>query len=199
VAAVGDNQETGRRARLLAEFSTLATPAYRHLMLYDQDADAAGEDGLALPRPDQVVTGNGYLVFLASLQDLDKVRVAVHVWDARPDAVPGLWDGSAELTLTCATGVLLLREPTRDVPGIWRLPAPGEYGVRIGWRHRELMAERQQDLLDRYGSAGGVDHDGLARARERLGHPEEYRLDLWRTGDAGDAGDAEDAEDADDD
>jgi hypothetical protein len=172
-------------ARLLAEYSTLATPAYRHLMLYDQDADAAGDDdSLALPRADQVVTGNGYLVYVGSLQDLDSVQVTLHVWDAPPGPPPETWDGSTELTLTCATGVLLLREPTQAVPGIWKLPAPGEYAVQISWRHRELMAQRQQELLDRYTSGTHVDHEALAHARERLGHPEQYRLDLWRTGDA---------------
>jgi hypothetical protein len=46
------------------------------------------------------------------------------------------------------------------------------------------MAERQQELIDRYSSDTQVDHAGLAHARQQLGHPEQYRLDMWRTGDA---------------
>ncbi len=88
---------------LIAEYSVDATPGNRFTGINDADAyldDAAAMDAAR----QQVVDGNGYHLYLHSLQADIPVRITIRIWDAPPPCPPPDAEGSTTVTIESATG-----------------------------------------------------------------------------------------------
>lgn len=68
---------------LLAEHTVTASPDRRVVEVYDADAYLGDEAAMEAAEV-QVVAGNGYHLYLLSLQPDIDVRVTVRIWDAPP-------------------------------------------------------------------------------------------------------------------
>ncbi|UXX97353.1 hypothetical protein N7U49_46885 [Streptomyces sp. AD2-2] len=68
---------------LLAEYRCKATPGRRVVEIYDADAYLSDDAAMAAART-QVVAGNGYHLYIQSLQPDIDVEVAIRLWDSPP-------------------------------------------------------------------------------------------------------------------
>ncbi|MFF1497201.1 hypothetical protein [Streptomyces sp. NPDC058304] len=119
---------------LLAEYATLAQPDRGIVEVYD--ADAYLGDGEALKRSRaQVVAGNGYHLYLHSLQSDIEVQVAIRIWDA-PQPPPTAAEGTVALSLESETGLLVVNQLTYGPAGEITLPRLPRPLVRQGIRTR---------------------------------------------------------------
>ena len=165
---------------LLAAFDCLATPAYKTLVVHDADADVSDSQAMERARH-EVAASSGYQIYLWSFQDSARVRVRVHVWDELPRDDDQHWDGSATLSLTCESGLLLVTELAQDVPGQWQLPAAGRYQVRVRWRNRQEMLDRVNAVEATYFTGGDIDYEQLRARKAEFEGLEEYHLDMWQS------------------
>lgn len=165
----------------LAEFSTLATPVYRTLLVRDADADADIDGGATMLRANRdVVASNGYQLYLGSLQESGKVSVRLQVWDGPRSAELTDWSGQVDARLTLNTGLVIVEEITSGPAAEWRLPTgAGEYAVRAYFRHREEKADRVSRIYQE-ASAGGWTTGRVMESLNEVDGLEEYLLYLWR-------------------
>ncbi|MGW9032637.1 hypothetical protein ACWGQ5_53635, partial [Streptomyces sp. NPDC055722] len=68
---------------LLAEHNVTATPGRRVVEIYDADAYLGDEAALDAAEQ-QVVAGNGYHLYILSLQPDIPVQVTLRIWDTPP-------------------------------------------------------------------------------------------------------------------
>ncbi|MFE9837301.1 hypothetical protein ACFYP4_19560 [Streptomyces sp. NPDC005551] len=110
---------------LLAEYRCKATPARRVVEVYDSDACLSDDDAMAAARR-LVVAGNGYHLYLRSLQPDIEVEVALRVWDSAPDP-PAEAEGHVPVSIESETGVLVVNQLEYGPAGEMNLPRPGVY------------------------------------------------------------------------
>ncbi|MEU4088677.1 hypothetical protein [Streptomyces aureus] len=132
---------------LLAEHRVIATPGRRVLEVYD--ADAFLGDGAALEAAEtEVVAGNGYHLYLLSLQPDMRVEITVRVWDD-PPAPPADAEGRVDVSLESATGVLVVGQLDRGpAPDDVVLPRPGVYEGHAWWTGRRAAYDHYNATLD---------------------------------------------------
>ncbi|MDX3643488.1 hypothetical protein [Streptomyces sp. MB09-02B] len=110
---------------LITEYHTTASPNYSLVEVYDSDAYLDDDDAANRSRT-EVVAGNGYHLYLRSLQPDIRVKVAIRIWDS-PQEPPGESEGIATVTLESETGVLVINQITMGPAGEMTLPQPGVY------------------------------------------------------------------------
>ncbi|GGY20784.1 hypothetical protein [Streptomyces djakartensis] len=159
---------------LLAEYSCKAKPARRVVEVYDADAFLSDDDAMEAARR-QVVAGNGYHLYILSLQPDIDVEVAIRVWDA-PPAPPVEAEGHAPVSIESETGVLVVNQLEYGPAGEMTLPRPGVYEGHTWWEGRKATAEyydKTLDLLTDDSPAGQ-----LTEAWDNCPVTERYVLDL---------------------
>ncbi|MGI5473319.1 hypothetical protein [Streptomyces sp. CA-132043] len=159
---------------LVAEYRIQARPDRRILEVYDADAYLDDEQALAAARS-QVVAGNGYHLYLHSLQDVLKAALAIRIWDT-PPAEPADAEGSVPVTLESETGILVIRAFTAGPVGEMSLPRPGVYGGYASWTGRQATYDHCRATLQALEEeASDEDTD---RAWAQTPTTEAYTLDL---------------------
>ncbi|MEU6394733.1 hypothetical protein [Streptomyces sp. NPDC046939] len=136
---------------LLAEYSVAATPGRGVLEVYD--ADAYLSDSAALDAAErQVVAGNGYHLYLLSLQPAMQAQVTIRVWDSIPE-VPAHAEGHVPVSIESETGILVVNQLESGPAGEMTLPRPGVYEGHAWWGGRRAAADYydsylRQDIAD---------------------------------------------------
>ncbi|MFD7916832.1 hypothetical protein ACFV30_40120 [Streptomyces sp. NPDC059752] len=160
---------------LLTQSTTLARPSYRLVEVYDSDACLTDETAIAAAQRN-VVGGNGYHLYMRSLQSDLKVEVIVRVWDG-PQPPPAEVEGSMAVSLESETGLLVIGQFTFGPAAEMSLPRPGVYEGNVSWAGRVAAAEYYEHTLRQ------VEGDwSTARIRQLWDdnpQPEQYTLDLW--------------------
>ncbi|GAA1918879.1 hypothetical protein [Streptantibioticus ferralitis] len=163
----------------IAQFRTAALPDRGVIQIYD--ADAYLGDSSALDEAEaKVVAGNGYHLYILSLQPAVEVEVVIRVWEAAQDPIKEA-EGCVPVTLESETGVLVVNQFTLGPAGTMDLPKPGVYDGHVSWTAREAVGAY-------YGStiAQGADEewgpDQFGEAWQRCPVTERYILDLWFVG-----------------
>ncbi|WP_030267351.1 hypothetical protein [Streptomyces violens] len=159
---------------LVAEYRTQARPDRRILEVYDADAYLDDEQALAAARS-QVVAGNGYHLYLHSLQDVLKATIAIRIWDTPPDE-PADAEGSVPITLESETGILVIRAFTAGPVGEMALPQPGVYGGYASWIGRQATRDHCHATL--HALAEDASTEEADRAWAQTPTTEAYTLDL---------------------
>ncbi|MGW7219624.1 hypothetical protein [Streptomyces sp. NPDC054826] len=159
---------------LLAEYRCKATPARRVVEVYDADAYLSDDDTMAAART-QVVAGNGYHLYLLSLQPDIDVEVAIRVWDVAP-APPAEVEGHVPVTIESETGVLVVNQLEYGPAGEMTLPRPGVYEGHAWWENRQAMADYYVTTLNH--PADDTFEDHLTQAWNNPPVTERYGLDL---------------------
>ncbi|MFE7133411.1 hypothetical protein ACFVIM_21400 [Streptomyces sp. NPDC057638] len=160
----------------LTEYNVQARPDRCVVEVYD--ADAYLDDAEAMRAAEvQVVAGNGYHLYLKSLQPDIRVAVTIRIWD-RPQRPPADAEGSTPIDLESVTGTLVVNQLSLGPAGTMELPRPGVYAGHAWWINRESNLKRYETAL--FGpteDASAVDTLSQALA-ESAGH-EQYVLDLY--------------------
>ncbi|MFE9170471.1 hypothetical protein ACFYNZ_13250 [Streptomyces kebangsaanensis] len=159
---------------LLAECRCKAAPARRVVEVYDADAYLSDDDAMAVARR-QVVAGNGYHLYLLSLQPDIDVEVAIRVWDIAPDP-PADAEGHVSVSLESETGILVVNQLEYGPAGEMTLPRPGVYEGHAWWENRQATAEYYARTLDH--PTGDTFEDHLTQAWNNPPVTERYVLDL---------------------
>ncbi|GAA4681770.1 hypothetical protein GCM10023347_40850 [Streptomyces chumphonensis] len=162
--------------RLVSEYTVRARPDRGVIEVYDADAFLGDDEALKLSRS-RVVAGNGYHLYLRSLQPDIPVRVTVRLWDG-PRPSPAACEGSTPVTLESATGELVVNRFTLGPAGGMRLPRPGVYEGHASWTGRRATADHYNRCL----AQGAAEHwspDRIGRAWADCPVVESYVLDLW--------------------
>lgn len=162
---------------LLAEYSCKATPARRVVEVYDADAYLSDDDAMAAARR-QVVAGNGYHLYLLSLQPDIDVEVAIRVWDT-PPAPPTDAEGQVPVSIESETGILVVNQLEYGPAGEMTLPRPGVYEGHAWWEGRQATADYYESSLDHPTDDTFEDH--LTQAWNNCPVTERYVLDLAYT------------------
>ncbi|MBM7090895.1 hypothetical protein ABZ606_12805 [Streptomyces sp. NPDC012461] len=160
---------------LLAEYRCKATPARRVVEVYDADAYLSDDDIMAAART-QVVAGNGYHLYLLSLQPDIDVEVAIRVWDVAP-APPAGVEGHVPVTIESETGVLVVNQLEYGPAGEMTLPRPGVYEGHAWWENRQAMADYYVTTTLNH-PADDTFEDHLTQAWNNPPVTERYGLDL---------------------
>ncbi len=170
---------TGSSMALLTDQSVTATPGRGVLEVYD--AEAYLGDSAALDAAEQqVVAGNGYHLYLLSLQPAIPAHITIRIWDTVPEARTDA-EGHIPVSIESVTGILVVSQlefgPAGEIP----LPRPGVYEGRAWWSDRQAAADYynsylEQDIED-WTSEQTRDYLTQCPAKER------YVLDLAYTGD----------------
>jgi hypothetical protein len=130
---------------LLTEYSVNAVPDRRVVEVYDADAylgDEAAMDAAEV----QVVAGNGYHLYLFSLQPDIEVQVTIRIWDTPPKP-PADTEGHTPVTLESETGTLVINQLTYGPAGEMTLPGPGVYEGYAWWAGREAASAYYNEIL----------------------------------------------------
>ncbi|MFB7931944.1 hypothetical protein ACFC4C_22890 [Streptomyces sp. NPDC056039] len=162
---------------ILAEYTCKATPARRVVEVYDADAYLSDDDAMAAART-QVVAGNGYHLYLLSLQPDIDVEVAIRVWDT-PPAPPADAEGQVPVSIESETGTLVVNQLEYGPAGEMNLPRPGVYEGHAWWEGRQATADYYQSSLDNPTDDTFEDH--LTQAWNNCPVTERYVLDLAYT------------------
>lgn len=131
---------------LLADYSVAATPGRRVLEVYDADAylsDPAAMDAAEL----QVVAGNGYHLYLISLQSAIPAHISIRIWDTAP-AVPADAEGHVPISIESETGTLVINQLEFGPAGEITLPRPGIYEGHAWWSGRQAAADYYDSYLE---------------------------------------------------
>ncbi|MFD5558151.1 hypothetical protein ACFWIA_30475 [Streptomyces sp. NPDC127068] len=159
---------------LLAEHALKATPGRGVLQVYDVEAYEGDEAALDAAEV-QVVAGNGYHLYLLSLQPDMAVQVVIRVWDT-PPSPPADAEGHVNISLESATGILVIGQLDSGPAGDISLPRPGVYDGHAWWQNREAAAEYYASTLQ---NVTDDTPDGyLVQAWEECPVVERYVLDL---------------------
>jgi hypothetical protein len=160
----------------LAQFRTAALPDRRVIQIYD--ADAYVGDSSALDEAEtMVVAGNGYHLYILSLQPAIKVDVVIRVWPTPQDPIEDV-EGSVPVTLESETGVLVVNQFTLGPAGTMDLPKPGVYEGHLSWTARKAAGDYYGDIIAQ-GAEEEWGPDQFRRAWQRCPVTERYVLDLW--------------------
>ncbi|MFB7260733.1 hypothetical protein ACFCXH_01010 [Streptomyces nojiriensis] len=160
---------------LLTQSTTLARPSHRLVEVYDSDAYLTDSTAIAAAERN-VVGGNGYHLYLFSLQSDLEVEVTVRVWDV-PQSPPGEAEGFTPVSLESETGILVIGQFTYGPAAEMSLPRPGVYEGHVSWAGRIAAAEYYEHALRQI-----EDDWSTARIRQLWDdnpQPEQYTLDLW--------------------
>ncbi|MFF4535257.1 hypothetical protein [Streptomyces aureus] len=133
---------------LLTEYSCRATPGRRVVEVYDADACLGDDDAMAAARS-QVVAGNGYHLYLRSLQPDIDVEVTIRIWDGSPPAPPAGAEGDIAIGIESETGILVVNQLGLGPVGETPLPRPGVYEGHAWWTNRQSVADYYDTTLDR--------------------------------------------------
>ncbi|MFJ4689589.1 hypothetical protein [Streptomyces sp. NPDC088789] len=159
---------------LLAEHNITATPGRRVVEVYDADAYLGDEAALDAAET-QVVAGNGYHLYLFSLQPDMKVQVTIRIWDT-PPALPAEREGHVDISLESETGTLVIGQLDRGPAADLALPRPGVYEGHAWWINRQAAADYYDTTL---GQLTDESPDGwLTEAWNSCPVTERYVLDL---------------------
>ncbi|GAA2419793.1 hypothetical protein [Streptomyces glaucus] len=159
---------------LLAEHICTTTPGRRVVEVYDADAYLGDAGALAAARR-KVVAGDGYHLYLLSLQPVMAVQVVVRVWDT-PPVPPGDAEGHTAVSLESETGILVIGRLDHGPAGEIALPRPGVYEGHAWWQGRRAAADHYGAALRRI--AGDSTADAPAGAWGDRPVTERYVLDL---------------------
>ncbi|WP_436994743.1 NucA/NucB deoxyribonuclease domain-containing protein [Streptomyces sp. enrichment culture] len=168
--------EEASAVKLITEYSTHARPDRRIVEVYDADAYLGGDEALAASRS-RVAAGNGYHLYLHSLQPDIDVHVAIRVWDA-PQEPPKGAEGTVPVSLESETGTLVINQFTLGPAGEMPLPRPGVYEGHAWWDGRQATA----DYYNQCGHRRAIeqwDSRQLRQAWRQCPVQERYVLDLW--------------------
>ncbi|GGV82872.1 hypothetical protein GCM10010294_58680 [Streptomyces griseoloalbus] len=159
---------------LLAEYSVDAIPGRRFIEIYDADAYLADAASMDAARQ-QVVAGNGYHLYLHSLQPDIPARIDIRIWDT-PPSVPTDAEGHTGVTVESETGTLVVNQFTYGPAGEMILPRPGVYEGHAWWAGRQAVRDYHDRVLrDLTASGQGT---RLPDDWRRSPHTERYVLDL---------------------
>lgn len=161
---------------LITEYHTTARPNYSLVEVYDSDAYLDDADAANRSRT-EVVAGNGYHLYLRSLQPDIRVKVVIRIWDS-PQEPPGDSEGIATVTLESETGVLVINQITMGPAGEMTLPQPGVYAGHAWWKGRQAAADYYDEII-RQGATQPWSPGQLGQAWAQSPVTEQYTLDLW--------------------
>ncbi|MEU9005374.1 hypothetical protein [Streptomyces sp. NPDC048551] len=161
---------------LITEYSTKARPDRRIVEVYDADAYLSDSEALQRSRT-QVIAGNGYHLYLHSLQPDIEVQVTIRVWDT-PQKLPENAEGTVPVSLESETGQLVVNQLTFGPAGMMDLPRPGVYDGHAAWSGREATAAYYNACLQRAVNEQW-DAEQIGAAWKQCSTGEQYTLDLW--------------------
>ncbi|MFD3956809.1 MULTISPECIES: hypothetical protein [Streptomyces] len=158
----------------IAEYNFSAHPDRCSVEIYDADAYLADEAAMKASRQ-QVVAGNGYHLYVHSLQSDIQVGVRIRIWPMARD-IPGQAEGFTPVSLESETGILVIGQLTLGPAGEMELPRAGLYEGIASWTGREAVAAYHDDILRQIDDDWGVEE--ISRAWRECPFTEEYVLDL---------------------
>ncbi|MFG2987207.1 hypothetical protein ACGFYQ_39235 [Streptomyces sp. NPDC048258] len=161
---------------LIAEYSTAAQPDRRIVEVYDSDAYIGDDEALKQSRT-QVVAGNGYHLYLHSLQPDIEVDVVIRIWDA-PQQPPTEAEGTTAVSLESETGLLVVNQLTYGPAGEMTLPRPGVYEGHVAWNGRDATAAYYETTLRRAAEEQWCP-ERIGASWKQCPDAEQYILDLW--------------------
>jgi hypothetical protein len=161
---------------LITEYSIHARPDRRIVEVYDADAYLGDDEALAVSRS-QVAAGNGYHLYLHSLQPDIDVHVTIRVWDT-PQEPPKNAEGTTPVSLESETGTLVINQFTLGPAGEMTLPHPGVYEGHAWWDGRQATADYYNQCGHRRATEQW-DSRQLRQAWRQCPVQERYVLDLW--------------------
>ncbi|MCM1974527.1 hypothetical protein [Streptomyces sp. G1] len=161
---------------LITEYSTMARPDRGIVQVYDADAYLGDDETLARSRA-EVAAGNGYHLYLHSLQADVEVQVTIKIWDS-PQKPPVDVEGIVTLTLESETGQLVVNQLTYGPAGVMELPRPGVYDGQASWIGRNATAAYCESS-HRRSVEEEWSKDQLRAAWAQCPATEQYTLDLW--------------------
>ncbi|MGV9242547.1 hypothetical protein [Streptomyces sp. NPDC003710] len=123
----------------------------------------------------QVVAGNGYHLYIRSLQPDIDVEVTIRVWDTSP-APPADAEGQIPVSIESETAILVVNQLEYGPAGEMTLPRPGAYEGHAWWEGRQATADHYESSLDHPMDDTFEDH--LTRAWNNCPVTERYVLDL---------------------
>ncbi|ALO13604.1 hypothetical protein AQF52_8023 [Streptomyces venezuelae] len=164
--------------QLVAEYSVMARPDRSLIEIYDADAYLADEQAVRASHH-HVVAGNGYHLYLRSLQPDLRVRITIRVWDCPPPP-PDDAEGHRPVILDSETGILVINQLTFGPAGEMTLPQPGVYDGTTWWAGRQATWDYYAQTLRQIDDAGTPER--IAHAWSQCPVPERYVLDLAYTG-----------------
>jgi hypothetical protein len=163
----------------VAEYSVTARPDRCIVEVYGADACLGDEQALKAAEQ-HVVAGNGYHVYLLSLQPDIPVRVTIRLWDGTPPAPPADAEGQVAVTLESETGILVVNQLTFGPAGEVVLPQPGVYTGHAWWAGRQPAKAHYDQILHRITDDWAPGQITEAWAESPI--KERYVLDLGYTG-----------------
>ncbi|MEU3725441.1 hypothetical protein [Streptomyces sp. NPDC031705] len=161
---------------LLADYSTTARPDRGIVEVYDSDAYIGDEEALKESRT-QVVAGNGYHLYLHSLQPDIPVEIVIRIWDT-PQEPSADAEGTTAVTLEAETGLLVVNQLTYGPAGELSLPRPGVYEGHATWNGRHETAAYHASTIRR-GAEERWSPERIGLSWEECPAAERYTLDLW--------------------
>ncbi|MFJ8155145.1 hypothetical protein [Streptomyces sp. NPDC094468] len=159
---------------LLAEYTVTASPDRRVVEVYDVDAYLGDEAAMAAAEV-QVVAGNGYHLYLLSLQSDIDVRITVRVWDTPPKP-PAEAEGHTPIGIESETGTLVVNQLTLGPAGEMTLPRPGVYEGYAWWAGREAASAYYDETLTSISDDWTLEQ--IRQAWNQCPADERYVLDL---------------------
>ncbi|MGW5611520.1 hypothetical protein ACWEWI_36770 [Streptomyces sp. NPDC003753] len=93
-----------------------------------------------------MVAGNGYHLYLRSLQPDIDVDVTIRIWDA-PPAPPADAEGHIDIGIESETGILVINQLSLGPAGEMPLPRPGVYQGHAWWINRQAAADYYNTTL----------------------------------------------------
>ncbi|MEU8779593.1 hypothetical protein [Streptomyces sp. NPDC048606] len=160
---------------LLVQATTLARPSYRLVEVYDSDAYLTDDEAIAAAERN-VVGGNGYHLYMLSLQSDLKVEVTIRVWEA-PQPSPVDVEGFTPVSLESETGVLVVGQFALGPAGEMSLPRSGVYEGTVSWSGRAAAARYHEQALREI--EGDWSTTRIRQLWDDNPQPEQYILDLW--------------------
>ncbi|WP_235458906.1 hypothetical protein [Streptomyces olivochromogenes] len=122
-----------------------------------------------------MVAGDGYHLYLRSLQPDIDVEVTIRIWDT-PPSVPAEAEGHVDISIESETGILVVNQLALGPAGDMTLPRPGVYEGHAWWVNRQAAADYYDSTLDQLTSETP---DGwLIEAWDNCPVTERYVLDL---------------------
>ncbi|MET9804466.1 hypothetical protein [Streptomyces sp. NPDC006368] len=129
------------------EFSVTASPDRCLLEIYDADA-YLGDDQAWEESRRSVVAGNGYHLYLHSLQPRIPVRISIRIWEQKPPPPSADAEGHTAISLDSATGLLVISQLTLGPAGEMTLPQPGVYVGNAWWSGRQAASKYYDEVLE---------------------------------------------------
>ncbi|MEU6384438.1 hypothetical protein ABZ847_12785 [Streptomyces bauhiniae] len=161
---------------LIAEYRTTARPDRGIVEIYDAAAYEADPQAVVRARA-EVVAGNGYHLYLHTLQPDLSVMVAIRVWNG-PQRPPEDAEGWTAVVLESETGDVVVNQLALGPAGMTTLPRPGVYTGHAWWTGRQAAAD-YYDQNVRGGTRQPMTVEEVVRAREQSPVTEQYTFDLW--------------------